>query len=68
MQCRRCLKESEVLFRVYTDELDTLVCVPCADRARGLGLSVEPWSREISGRMSMVTAERISRDYPAIKS
>lgn len=68
MQCRRCLKASEDLFRVYTDELDTIVCAPCADKARRLGLSVESMSREINGRMSMITTERISRHHPASKS
>jgi hypothetical protein len=68
MQCRRCLKESEKLFRVYTDELDTIVCAPCADKARRLGLPVESIRREINGRMSMVTTERISIHHPASKS
>lgn len=68
MKCRRCLKENEDLFHVYTDELDTIVCAPCADKARRLGLSVESMSREINGQMSMITTERISRHRAASKS
>ena len=41
MNCLRCLNESEVLFRVYTDELNTIVCASCADEARRIGLPVE---------------------------
>lgn len=48
MKCRRCLNESEVLFRVYTDELNTIVCASCADEARRIGLPVEVLDSKVS--------------------
>ena len=48
MQCRRCLSESEYLFRVHTDQLDTTVCALCANEARRLGLPVEALTGEVS--------------------
>jgi hypothetical protein len=41
MNCKRCLSDRVSHFRVYTDELDIVVCAPCADEARRIGLQVE---------------------------
>jgi hypothetical protein len=43
MKCRRCLSESERLFRVYTDVINTIVCASCAHEALRLGLPVKTW-------------------------
>lgn len=41
MGCERCLSSEVSRFRVYTGELDIMVCASCADEARRIGLPVE---------------------------
>ena len=41
MQCERCRSGAEAIVRVRSDILDMLVCAPCADEARMIGIAVE---------------------------
>lgn len=43
MRCERCTGIEPARYRVFTDELDMIVCPRCAAEARELGIGVEPW-------------------------
>jgi hypothetical protein len=43
MRCQRCTSLEPARYRVFTDELDMIVCPRCAAEARDLGIGVEPW-------------------------
>lgn len=47
MKCKRCLNDTESYFRVYTDELDIMVCASCAAEARRIGVPVEALGRKV---------------------
>jgi hypothetical protein len=47
MKCKRCLSDTESYFRVYTDELNIMVCVSCVAEARRIGLPVEALGRKV---------------------
>jgi hypothetical protein len=58
MKCKRCLSDRESHFRVYTDELNIMVCAPCADEARRIGLQVEALDTKIGSLPAMITGSR----------
>lgn len=58
MECRRCLNEREDLFRVYTDELNTIVCPSCADEARRIGLPVEVLDSKVGSLPAVILGGR----------
>jgi hypothetical protein len=41
MNCQRCCKLEEAIYRVHSDLIDMNVCAVCADEARRLGIAVE---------------------------
>ena len=41
MNCQRCLRAEEAVYRAYSDVIDLKVCADCASEAWWLGLSVE---------------------------
>lgn len=41
MNCQRCCKLEEAIYRVHSDLIDMKVCAACADEARRLGITVE---------------------------
>ena len=41
MNCQRCCKLEEAIYRVHSDLIDMKVCAACADEARRLGIAVE---------------------------
>ncbi len=40
MLCQRCQNDEEALYRVYSDIMDIVVCLSCADEARRMEIPV----------------------------
>ena len=59
MKCERCPSDQEAHFRVQTDVLNMLVCTPCANEARSLGLPVEALDKVGSPPAVLIGARRI---------
>lgn len=57
MQCQRCAREAEAVFRVRTDILDMLVCSACADEAQIIGIPVEA-AADRNGRLPPIIRDR----------
>lgn len=58
MKCKRCLSDAESHFRVYTDELNILVCASCADEARRIGLPVEVLDSKVGSLPAVIIGGR----------
>lgn len=57
MQCQRCARKAEAVFRVRTDILDMLVCSACADEAQIIGIPVET-AADKNGRLPPIIRDR----------